>query len=129
MAVIIGTYCSCAYCENDQDVLFDELRRPVPLAADRFEAKVARGAGFLDRILGAPQWRPQIDVGRLALASNQRCVLGQLYGTYGAGVEKLRISPAEEIEFGVQLTVPMQLLYSNAWDVLTEAWRRQLTPA
>jgi hypothetical protein len=48
--------------------------------------RVARGAKLLDK-RGPPKWAARIDVEQLNLASPCACVLGQLYGTYYAGVQ------------------------------------------
>lgn len=96
---------------------------------DRFEREVAAGAGFLDAILRAPEWRPRIDLGCLHLASARQCVLGQLFGHYATGVEKLGITPEQEFGLGFALTSAVQRLYANPWTALDEAWRRELTRA
>jgi len=98
------------------------------LTADHFEPVVARGADFLDRMLGAPEWRPKIVPAGLQLASDRKCVLGQLYGDYGTGVERLRLTTGQEEAFGFHLPGSVQVQYApaNSWDVLTEAWRQEL---
>lgn len=53
-------------------------------------SRVARGAKLLDR--AQPGWEERIDTETLNIASIDRCVLGQLYGSYAKGMEKLSVS-------------------------------------
>jgi hypothetical protein len=55
----------------------------IPTADSSFAEKVAFGAAELDRV--RPNWFQEIDTTILDLFSNFTCILGQLYGTYGAG--------------------------------------------
>ena len=50
--------------------------------------RVARGAALLDE--KQPGWAAQIATDHLAMQDCGRCILGQLYGHYSAGYEKLR---------------------------------------
>jgi hypothetical protein len=50
---------------------------------------VARGARRLDG--RNPGWEARIDVADLDLSDPCRCVVGQLYGTYAAGLRRLRL--------------------------------------
>ena len=51
--------------------------------------RVRCGAELLDR--EQPSWCERIDVPRLRTSSPRRCVLGQVYGTYGRGLDVLGI--------------------------------------
>lgn len=47
------------------------------------------GAAFLDGVL--PGWRQRVDPDRLSITSSADCVLGQVCGSYEAGVDALRL--------------------------------------
>lgn len=70
-----------------------------------------------------PTWRDHVDVDIFDITSCYLCVLGQVYGDYFEGLRQLapdnrRMSWAAANGFTA---------YSNEWDLLTEAWKRQLT--
>jgi hypothetical protein len=114
-----GTYTTLMTCRWDQ-----------ALTPDEFRPAVARGAGFLDRVLSAPEWRPRINEATLRLESETCCVLGQLFsGGYSYGSNRLRLGIHEEIAYGFYVPGPVQVHYPNSWSVLTEAWRRELARA
>lgn len=48
--------------------------------SDSIEARVARGAAWLDE--NHPGWERRIDLADLQLSSSCRCVLGQLFGDF-----------------------------------------------
>jgi hypothetical protein len=56
---------------------------------DTTAERVARGAALLDQY--RPGWADEIDLHELRIESGSDCVLGQLYGDYGEGRERLRI--------------------------------------
>lgn len=59
--------------------------------ADRTIAdRIEKAAAFLDKYCSNKQWRDEIDVDILDMGSNEECVLGQIYGDYGTGMDKLR---------------------------------------
>lgn len=51
---------------------------------------VLRGADLLDQHLG-PNWEDRVDLDRLNIRDPKLCVLGQLMGSWGRGVEALDI--------------------------------------
>jgi hypothetical protein len=51
------------------------------------EARVRRGAALLDERV--PGWMERINLERLRLEDCRACVLGQLYGGFGAGLRAL----------------------------------------
>lgn len=59
------------------------------------DKRVKAGVDLLDREFGA-SWRDKVDVSMLSLTSSYNCVLGQLYGHYGIGLDKLSLSDGEE---------------------------------
>lgn len=79
----------------------------------------ARGASFLDGEV--PNWSHpnRIDLDALRLASCKRCVLGQLFGEYGEGVDDLGLSETDEDTLGF-------FAVDHEWADLTEAWRAEI---
>lgn len=61
-----------------------------------------------------PDWYRNISTDVLDLMSTQACVLGQLYGSYGAGQAKLNLSEAD-----------LEMLGFNG-DTPTAPWRRAI---
>jgi len=54
---------------------------------------VDNGAALLDERL--PGWRDHIDPNTLELADGCNCILGQLFGDYGKGIDILAVSPTK----------------------------------
>lgn len=95
----------------------------------RFETLRAKvGATLLD--VFRPGWADEIDVGRLNLRSCDACVLGQLFGDYRNGAEKLFAVVKEArqdvetaaVTAGFQTWDQDLAVYSN----LTKAWKREI---
>lgn len=61
------------------------VRPAIPETADE---AVARGVAVLDQVRD-DDWRSLIDLEDFNIASFNTCVLGQLYGDFGSGVEAL----------------------------------------
>jgi hypothetical protein len=83
--------------------------RPV---ADR----VSAGIDLLDR--ETPGWDKDIDLDALRLSSCEQCVLGQLYGTFGDGLDFLDLHDDSAARLGFQLYEGEGNLYGT----LTDAW-------
>lgn len=85
----------------------------LPPSADELRAQVAVAARRLD--VAAPDWRSRVDRDALYMASGDRCVLGQVFDSYPAGMTALygTTYPAEARVFGV-------------WPPLREAWLAEL---
>lgn len=66
--------------EQALECRFDDKETLSVNSDDTFEARVARGAAWLDEV--QPGWERRIDLSKLELRSACRCVLGQLYGTF-----------------------------------------------
>jgi len=110
----------------------------------RFEtARAKAGATLLDLI--RPGWANEIDVGQLKLESGRSCVLGQLFGWYSDGVEKLfaiRIGTPDKSGFLDRLDaaaadggfcIPQDIFarasvkaVGRLYDNLTRAWKREI---
>ena len=84
----------------------------------------ARGAAYLDN--RRPGWHNEIDVDNLDLRSLDACVLGQLYGDWGAGqdaLEEFRWNGEAQIEYGFEVAAPHS---TPRYAALTEAWRVEI---
>jgi hypothetical protein len=101
---------------------------PTPLTA-----RAAAGAALLDQRW--PGWHHQVDPGRLDLEDWRADILGQLYGTFGAGVHKLTVGLSEaEVDawtvahgFDVDdLDLRPSTGPVHAYLALTEAWQAEL---
>lgn len=96
--------------------------------------RAAAGAALLDQ--RRPGWHQQVDRGRLDLEDWRADILGQLYGSFGAGVHKLTGGRSEAevdawtVAHGFDLD-DADLGRSGgpraAYQALTEAWRDQLS--
>ena len=93
-------------------------------------SRVRAGMQFLDRV--EPGWRSRVNPETLDLARCDRCVLGQLYGSYGQGTSRHALTLAEVIDYGFQTSAVFDT--SGTWPTfeagcrpLTAEWRRQLT--
>jgi hypothetical protein len=95
--------------------------------------RAAAGAALLDQRW--PGWHHQIDGDRLDMEDWRADVLGQLYGSFGAGVHKLTPGQSEvevdawTVTHGFDL-VDLDLRPStgpvHAYQALTDAWRAEL---
>jgi hypothetical protein len=100
-------------------------------------ARVAQGAAFLDRV--RPGWADLINVDTLQMVQCYRCVLGQIYGDYCAGVAAFGWHPYGEIILALpQVALGFVLADEDlhegeyrwaldavgdvGWRTLTEAW-------
>jgi hypothetical protein len=97
-------------------------------------ARVAAGAALLDQ--RRPGWRAQVDPGRLDLLDWRADVLGQLYGSFGAGVRTLTPGLGEAevdawtIAHGFDLGEADLARAAGpvaAYRVLTELWQAEVT--
>ncbi len=78
--------------------------------------RAANGAALLDKV--EPGWFEKIDAASLDIGSFTKCVLGQVYGGYADGMNKLRAS--EHFDSGEIHG------FSNATPEVHEAWREQI---
>lgn len=52
-----------------------------------YENQIARGIELLDK--QHPGWREKINLDDLSIASSDRCIVGQLYGSFWNGAEQM----------------------------------------
>ncbi len=102
------------------------------ISTDEAEARVARGAVYLDGV--RPGWHDEIDVGTLRLHDPCGCIVGQLMGTgfssFLLGVRRLGISNDEEQtrQFGLNLNEPGWLNFTEAGGTVKQ-WYQPLQDA
>ena len=98
------------------------------------EIRAAAGAVLLDR--HRPGWHHQVDPDRLDLEDWRADVLGQLYGSFGAGVHKLTggLSEAEVDAWTVahgfdvdDTDLGLSAGPRAGYQALTDAWRAELS--
>ena len=96
------------------------------------KARIEEGISVLDQV--NPDWRSVIDLDSLHLADPATCVLGQLYGAYGVGLDEIGKAIDVDLEFGacvdreawaVEHGFEMSRAYGYA--ELQEAWEEVLT--
>lgn len=86
--------------------------------ADSVAARVKRGVEVLD--MARPKWRDEIWVGILRIEDCHHCVLGQIYGSYAAGKDKL---------FGVRVVDLTEFGFApkdREYRALKDAWIKEI---
>lgn len=82
-------------------LLYRDMRsRLETLADEAIKERVLEGIKLLDGVYG-PGWVDHVDPRRLIMSSESSCVLGQVYGDYSRGLEKLNISHGKAHAFDV----------------------------
>jgi hypothetical protein len=74
----------------------------------RARRRVAAGAAYLDA--KRPGWHQHVQLGRIDMASNVHCILGQLFGFYPHARKQLKMSRRRAIKLGFNTTITMYLL-------------------
>lgn len=82
---------------------------------------VNRGVEFLNK--NSPGWRSKINADTLYISSHNSCILGQLFGDYGKGIDALNLECFDQrVEYG----------FTHPWDntvqfpELDDAWKAEL---
>ena len=87
------------------------------------QERVAKGAAFLDK--KCPDWEDRIDLNLLEISSWSWCLLGQLYGDYDTGVDRLRIYwSSKKWNFG--FTISPETKIGAEFTELTQAWKEEI---
>ena len=89
------------------------------VTAGQLAERVAAGAALLDE--RAPGWRAKIDLAVLDLDSDTSCILGQVFGGYVAGLE--RLGGCRAVPHGFCVEYPPDGADAQQ---LTQAWREYL---
>ncbi len=82
------------------------------------EERVCAGARFLDQ--QEQDWELKVDPGILFMESNFRCILGQLFCSYGQGCNRFELSQMQAAELG------FTALTRTEFPPLAEAWKKML---
>lgn len=96
---------------------------------------VKRGTELIDQH-GPQDWRNKINSGELDMVSSQRCVLGQLYGSLGQGLEALKFKIegayigdsvwSSVCHHGFSIEDERHLVPELSFPVLTRLWREEI---
>ncbi len=88
--------------------------------------RVGAGARYLDQRL--PGWPRQIDLDKLQISAARSCVLGQIYGDYGSGVEELCLGGRKAVELGffTRESDHAGEAACREYSELTELWREEV---
>lgn len=100
-----------------------------------FQEQVALGMKELDRQW--PGWESVVDLDRLSLESDCRCVLGQMFGDYSNGIDELggpvpwngmiNLKWAADRGFHIGTLMASNHEPKNPeWRTLTDAWRQAI---
>lgn len=81
-----------------------------------------RGAAFLDEV--APRWVKRVRIRSLDLGDCYFCVLGQLHGSYGDGIDRYADEDLgrRAVEFGFSLPIGRE----SAYHELTRCWKDEI---
>lgn len=85
------------------------------------QERVARSVALLDR--ERPNWRNYVKPERLVMSSCLRCVLGQVFGDYTEGYDKLFDDPDREHAAAHGFDAGE---HSDDYSQLAEEWKRQI---
>lgn len=92
-----------------------------------YDARVIKGAELLDKYFKGQDWRNAIDLERLAMDRYERCVLGQLFGSYIDGLSKLELTlnlaPFEDRR---ECGFTADAADVDAWEKLDYEWKRYI---
>jgi hypothetical protein len=110
--------CDCPQCNPEPEAIA-MMKQQLALA-------VKKGAYLLDEQF--PEWRRQINLGILNLASSSCCVLGQLYGDYARGKDNLGLwEDGAGSEYGFDFpTDPAENSTTIVWRALDELWTEHI---
>ena len=92
-----------------------------------FQDRVDAGAALLDR--EDPGWALHVDLDKLGMANigGKHCVLAQTFGSYGAGLRRLKLTRAEGTRHGFDLRLISGIFTGIiAFPVLTAAWKMEI---
>jgi len=94
--------------------------------------RVKAGARFLDSVYEG--WEYWVDFEKLEMEYDNHSILGQLYGSKGDSLVKLKLDQERAIELGFLITeqfgttfVDMRYFDKRAWKDLTEEWQREVS--
>ena len=86
------------------------------------QIRVRAGIAFLNAV--KPNWKKKIDLDRLDLSSDRTCVIGEVYGDYGDGMEKLGIGALSDS--AIALGFKEDGVFDKNYPLLTKIWKQEL---
>ncbi len=94
---------------------------------ETYDDKVKAGVMLLDGYFGKQDWRSEIDIDRLQMDEVNLCVIGQLFGDYYRGLEKLSDKVGYlTLQQRRNLGFSAEPFDSQTWSRLEWAWKRYL---
>ena len=88
------------------------------------EVQVHEFAKFMDR--ACPNWELGMDADRLDIASDKKCLFGQLYGSFKRGCKELGLSLEQAIAFGLHAPATPGTDQRQYYAVSNRAWVREI---
>lgn len=89
---------------------------------------VTKGAALLDQHFGDKEWRKRIDLENLDMGSPYWCILGQLFQSYGAGLQALKYWTEPQFTQNNGFNAPfMHAGKHYGYDSLRSAWIEELS--
>src|SRR6266566_2604542 len=90
-----------------------------------FYRAVQAGSQLLDKI--EPGWASKINLSSLSLPTQCNCILGQIYGSYGKGLEKVHLYYGSDHGFSTKIT-NQDTIESRAkqYFILQEMWVHEI---
>lgn len=94
------------------------------------KSAVKAGVAFLDdnasEYASLTDWRNKLDLSKLNIASGQSCVLGQLFGDYTTGIDRLGLTSTSARRKGFESDTYGDYGDSVTSDELNQAWKEAL---
>lgn len=86
-----------------------------------YQDQIDAGVELLDR--EEPGWALNVNLDRLGMASCRNCVLGQVFGSYGAGIAQLRLNGSGHM-YGFDNGSSLARLFGFVtYPILTAGWK------
>jgi hypothetical protein len=90
---------------------------------EEIEARVVRGADRLDERVGQ-DWPFAVNLRDLSMVSCDSCVLGQVEGAYGCGLDAIDVAPERAADYGFSWWGDVDSV--AFWRRLGRAWRAEI---
>ena len=84
------------------------------------QTAVPRGAALLDRAV--PFWNLSIDTDALNLASETRCILGNLFGSFKRGCKQLGITLEQAVALGFHAPTEITKKEAKGYYAALDSW-------
>lgn len=94
------------------------------LAKEKVRNKVRKGADVLDDI--NPGWFNEVNVKELEMASCERCILGQIFESYGCGMSNITSEGLDPHVMGFDVCGDSMSLRCNSYGILADFWIEEI---